>query len=524
MKTKSRSHSTFLSISRALIPLLLIEAYFTLLVLSACASNVVPFDAAHEPKPSPGEPYLSDPLGGVAKWGTQDTKDGTVTVGNDVMTIDSRKPEYFVTSALTHQNVSGNYDYGISPWLEQGDVDLTFEATVEQDAGSFALMGAACRYENGGTFYAFIIQSDGKYTLRKFVNENVTRLVDVTPSNAIHTGLATNQVHITCLGNHLQLWVNGTQLANVTDDQLKTGSIAMAGGAGDNPGTRVSFQNLIVSAPYPNAAAYAQAMATETVNANATTEAVPTGMALETATAGAAPTVMAMKTSAASANATDTAEAAACQPNSSPIANPNTANLSTVPPAIANWHVILSDSFDHVENGWTVQTYSTAAFAKVAESIANRQYCWDLISQTDFALNRDLPDMATVTDVAVSVDGRQVSGTPNSPYGLVVRDDSFNFYFFEIADDQTYRFGRGAVEIADSFWGSGKSSAIRSGLVNRLTVVAQGSHLAYSVNGQPVAQHDDGELKSGSVGPAAELFHAGDHAVFAFDNFEVRAP
>jgi hypothetical protein len=59
--------------------------------------------------------------------------------------------------------------------------------------------------------------------------------------------------------------------------------------------------------------------------------------------------------------------------------------------------------------------------------------------------------------------------------------------------------------------------------VNRITVIAQGSHLACFVNGQPIAQHDDGELKGGSVGPAAELFHSGDHAVFEFGNFEVCA-
>jgi hypothetical protein len=504
--------------------LLLVAALIMLLVLSACASGVVPFDAAHEPKPRPGEPYLNDPLGGYAKWGTGDNNDGTISISNDQMTIESRKSQYFVTSALTNQTVHGDFDYGMSPWLEQGDVDITFDATVEQDAGSFALIGAACRYENSGTFYAFIIQSDGKYTIRKFVNENVTRLVDITPSKAIHTGLTTNQVHIVCTGNQLQLWVNGSQLANLTDDQLKTGSIAMAGGAGDNPGTRVSVQNLIVSAPYPNGAAYAQAMAIKTESANATADAVPTFIAVETATAEAVPTLMAMQAATASTNATDTAKAAACQSNATSIANPNTVSVSPVSPAIANWHVVLSDSFDQVSNGWTVQTHATTTFAKVAESIVNKRYCWELVSSEDGALNSDLPNMHTVTDFAVNVDGRQVSGTPNSAYGLVFRDDNVNSYFFEIADDQTYRFGRGVVDRADSFWGSGKSPAIRSGQVNRLTVVAQGSHFSFFINGEPVAQHDDSELRSGFVGPAAELFHSGDHAVFEFGNFEVRAP
>ncbi len=84
--------------------------------------------------------------------------------------------------------------------------------------------------------------------------------------------------------------------------------------------------------------------------------------------------------------------------------------------------------------------------------------------------------------------------------------------------------GTGVMEVADTFWATGTSSAIRPGQVNHLTVVAQGAHLSFFVNGQLVAQHDDSGLKSGSVGPVVELFHSGDHAVFEFDNFEVRAP
>lgn len=65
---------------------------------------------------------------------------------------------------------------------------------------------------------------------------------------------------------------------------------------------------------------------------------------------------------------------------------------------------------------------------------------------------------------------------------------------------------------------------MRPGAVNRLTVIEQGSHLTFFVNGQYVVETDDTRLNDGVMGPAVELVHAGDEAVFEFDNFEVRAP
>lgn len=248
--------------------LLLVAAFFPLLALSARGPAAIPFDSAHEPKPRPGEPYLADPLGGYAKWDQGQTNSSTVNVDNDEMTIETNKTQYFVTPALTDQTVHGDFNYGISPWLKAGDVDLTFDATVENDAGSFALFGGACRFQNQNTFYAFIIQSDGYYSIRRFVNEHSTRLVDVTKASAIKTGQAINHVHIVCLGSHLRLLVNGTLLADFTDAELKSGGVAMVGGAGDNPGTRVTVKNLTVSAPLHDAASDVRA-ATAPVTASA---------------------------------------------------------------------------------------------------------------------------------------------------------------------------------------------------------------------------------------------------------------
>lgn len=160
-----------------------------------------------EPKPAPGRSYLTDPFGGYHGWQTGSTDGGNVQVKNHRMTIGTNRPHTFYTPSLSKYATSGNYDYGISSWLQQGDVDLAFDATVEKDAGAFALYSAACRFQNRGTFYAFLFQSDGFYTIRKFVNEKPTILLDVTQAKDgwIETGLSTNHIHIVCRGDHLQL-------------------------------------------------------------------------------------------------------------------------------------------------------------------------------------------------------------------------------------------------------------------------------------------------------------------------------
>ncbi len=62
-------------------------------------------------------------------------------------------------------------------------------------------------------------------------------------------GGASNAIGVICNGDQLRLEVNGTELARTTDSDLRGGSVALPGGAGEAPGaTIVSFDNLVIRA------------------------------------------------------------------------------------------------------------------------------------------------------------------------------------------------------------------------------------------------------------------------------------
>jgi hypothetical protein len=121
------------------------------------------------------------------------------------------------------------------------------------------------------------------------------------------------------------------------------------------------------------------------------------------------------------------------------------------------------------------------------------------------------------------VEARRVSGSEDGRYGLVFRYADGDYYFVRIRDDQHFRLSLWYEDEWTTVIDWTETSTIRPGQVNRLTVIAEGTHFTFYVNDQYAGEADDSRLSSGGVGVAIEL-GAGDAAVFEFDNFEVRAP
>lgn len=114
--------------------------------------------------------------------------------------------------------------------------------------------GVICRYQSEENFYVFLISGDGYYTIGKYQSgvENVTYLTEngqFQPSDAIHIGVATNEMRVSCIGNQLSLEVNGTPLVSVTDPTFVTGDIGLAAGTLTAGTAVVEFDNVKVIAP-----------------------------------------------------------------------------------------------------------------------------------------------------------------------------------------------------------------------------------------------------------------------------------
>jgi hypothetical protein len=136
------------------------------------------------------------------------------------------------------------------------------------------------------------------------------------------------------------------------------------------------------------------------------------------------------------------------------------------------------------------------------------------------------PIIDPLGDLHATIEAKRVSGTEASFYGLMFQYDQHasDGGFFLISDAAGFavfalKGGEGEILVSRS-----ETPAIRPGEMNRLTVVAEGSHYIFLVNDQVVSEVDYAELARGVVGTAVQFNEAGYSAVVEFDNFELRAP
>jgi len=114
--------------------------------------------------------------------------------------------------------------------------------------------GIICRYQNEENFYVFLISGDGYYAIGKYQtgDENVVYLTEngqFQPSDAINTGIASNEMEVSCLGNELSLAVNGAPLVSVNDPTFVTGDIGLAASTLQAATGVIEFDNVQVAAP-----------------------------------------------------------------------------------------------------------------------------------------------------------------------------------------------------------------------------------------------------------------------------------
>jgi hypothetical protein len=279
------------------------------------------------------------------------------------------------------------------------------------------------------------------------------------------------------------------------------------------------------------AVATAQAQATATVQsqvaATAQAQTAATAQAQTAATAQALATATAQvvqATAMAQSQATAAAQAARATATAQTQATATAAaGVSDVPAAASDWPIVLSDPFGPNVNDWPVGDYSDERVTG-NRLVTGGTYRWKT-DALDGVIWWSIPDIASVSDFYLTVEARRVSGVMDGQYGVIFRRaDRDNYGLFKIEDSQYFRFSVRHEGEWDTVIDWTEASAIRPGEVNRLAVIAEGSHFTFYINDEYVGEADDDRLTRGQSGLAIELLDAGDAAIFEFDNFEVRAP
>ena len=190
--------------------------------------------------------------------------------------------------------------------------------------------------------------------------------------------------------------------------------------------------------------------------------------------------------------------------------------------ASENWKILLADDFDSDNNKWYTGT-DEDDYARLQRTIENSVYRWEATAKQGFIswLTVEIPE---VTDFYAAVEAERVAGSSASDAGMIFREDSANnFYYFAVADDSFFvslNYDNKWIDLID--WS--RSSAIRAGEVNRLAVIAQGSHFIFLINDQVVGDAVDDHIASGSVGLGFQIHERDQQVTVQFDNFELRQP
>jgi len=151
--------------------------------------------------------------------------------------------------------------------------DLMVKVDVKNVAGpADARYGIIFRLVDPQNFYSFFINNAGQYRLGKARANRLELLKDWTTANPIKTGKnAVNELAVLAQGSNFVLLVNNEIVAQVQDESLAQGSVALVAGGTPSGDVDISFDNLWLwrltsDATSPN---HAGAAAVPTPNANA---------------------------------------------------------------------------------------------------------------------------------------------------------------------------------------------------------------------------------------------------------------
>ena len=148
-------------------------------------------------------------------------------------------------------NTPDSYSWA-NPYLHLTDVIVEVD-TYKLGGPDNNDFGVICRYQDVENFYFFVISSDGYFSINKYRGGTLEIIGNEQygESNVIRQGTASNQIQASCVGDTLEITVNGAALFNVQDVDFPSGDVGLIAGTFDEPGADILFQNFKVYRPGP---------------------------------------------------------------------------------------------------------------------------------------------------------------------------------------------------------------------------------------------------------------------------------
>lgn len=157
-------------------------------------------------------------------------------------------------SKLTFELYSSNaWLYAIYGAHEYDTVHM--EARIESTGSHTNYIGLICSYKEQEGWFEFNISSDGSYTILygQWLGEGVASYIPVAEGDSeyINTGNSANEMGLDCLGDTLQLYINGKLFRNldVSRFEMDGGKVGLAAASFEEVPVILAFDWVMVSEP-----------------------------------------------------------------------------------------------------------------------------------------------------------------------------------------------------------------------------------------------------------------------------------
>lgn len=186
----------------------------------------------------------------------------------------------------------------------------------------------------------------------------------------------------------------------------------------------------------------------------------------------------------------------------------------------ANLPTFLQDDFTSNDHGWTTGNDDND-YVSIRQSLTAGKYDWQLKAHKGVFWSEIPKDLAP-DNFYYTVDVQKAKGPSDSDYGVIFRNHGSDLYYFAIDDNRVASVSLRSGSQWSALLTKYNVQAIQPGEVNRLGVIAQGSHFTFYINDQYLGEMDDTHLSFGYAGLAMELQNPDDLGEFLFSNYQLR--
>jgi hypothetical protein len=178
-----------------------------------------------DPKAGLGDPRFEDNLGNFTNWTLYSNDQVEFTQGDERINMKALEADFSDWWTLAGPNVADFYVEGV--------VGMT-ECAGRDEAG---LVVRGNKPADDWVGYLFAVTCDGRYAFRIWDGESVIKLVELTGSPYLSAGDSfEHTLGVRAEGETFTLFIDGNQVAQVTDDSYEQGLAGVFIGAGTTPG------------------------------------------------------------------------------------------------------------------------------------------------------------------------------------------------------------------------------------------------------------------------------------------------